>query len=158
VNIQQAINLRESGKVDEALLIIMELIRQHPHRGDLNYQAAWCNDLLGNEHEAIPFYLRAIESGLVDDDLKGAYLGLGSTYRAIGKYEEARRTFEIAIDLFPKNNEFYVFKAMTLYNLEEYGDAFKILLRTIADFPGDENLEKYKRAIYFYSDKLEETW
>ncbi len=157
-NLQQVIRLRETGKVQEALDLVMIMLRQSPHDGELNYQAAWCNDLLGYEREAIPFYLRAIEFGLCESDLKGAYLGLGSTYRAIGNYIEAKKTLDIASDLFPRNNEFKVFKAMALYNLEEYSEAIKILLRSIAEHSCDPEIQRYQKAIYFYSDKLDETW
>lgn len=47
---------------------------------------------------------------------------------------------------------------MTLYNLKEYSKAMEILLYTIAQTSIDENIKNYKKAIEFYSDKLDEIW
>ncbi|TCP68322.1 tetratricopeptide repeat protein [Baia soyae] len=56
----------------------------------LDYVSAWSHDVLCLESEAIPYYERAIELGLSkEDDLEGALLGLGSTYRVLGQYEKS---------------------------------------------------------------------
>ncbi|WP_309244147.1 tetratricopeptide repeat protein, partial [Paenibacillus sp. GbtcB18] len=48
---------------------------------------------------------------------RGAWLGLGSTYRALGEYESARTCFRHAIREYPEAREFQIFYAMSLYNL-----------------------------------------
>ncbi len=47
---------------------------------------------------------------------------------------------------------------MTLYNLSEHGRAMELLLKCLIETTKDEEILSYKRAIEFYSDKLEETW
>ncbi len=69
----------------------------------INYQCAWVHDLLGREHEAVPFYERAIEEGLTGEDLEGAMLGLGSTYRALGEYQRAVEALRGGTPRFPNN-------------------------------------------------------
>jgi len=44
---------------------------------------------------------------------------------------------------------------MTLYNLNEHSEAMKILLENLAETSSDENIKSYKKAISFYSDKLD---
>jgi predicted Zn-dependent protease len=82
--LQEAIELRSTGQAEEARSILLDLVAASPDDAQINYQAAWVHDTLGREHEAVPFYVRAIEQGLPDTDLEGALLGLGSTYRTLG--------------------------------------------------------------------------
>jgi hypothetical protein len=44
-------------------------------------QNAWNFDLLGEESKSDPFYEKAIHLVLSSNELEGALLGLGSTYR-----------------------------------------------------------------------------
>ena len=106
---------------------------------------------MGNETEAIHL-------GLSGADLEGAYLGLGSTYRSIGRYHEAEKIFLKGMEEFPTNNAFKGFYAMVLYNLKRYSEAMNIVLNLLAKTSNDEKIKEYQRAIQFYSDKLDETW
>ena len=161
-NLQQtlssAIQLRDSQKHEEARNLLIALHAKFPNDPQVNYQCAWIHDLLGLEREAIPYYETAVQTGLSGDDLKGALLGMGSTYRCIGKYQKAKETFEHALELFPDNHEFKVFLAMTHYNFGEHARAMELLLNSIADTSKDEGIIRYQRAIRFYSERLDETW
>lgn len=116
---------------------------------------AWSFDVLEQEAEAIKYYEKAIELGLPDEDLKEAYLGLGSTYRTIGEYEKSKKVFENAIDRFD-DHSLKVFYAMTLYNLEAHGESMEILLKLLAETSSDKSINSYQKAIMFYSDKLDQ--
>ena len=153
-----AIHLRETGKHEEARDLLIELHPEFPDDAQVNFQCAWIHDLLGLEREAIPFYEKAIQAGLSGEDLLGALLGMGSTYRCIGEYQKAKETFQRALELFPERNEFKVFLAMTYYNLKEHSKAMELLLTSLVETSKDEGILSYDRAIRFYSDKLDETW
>lgn len=153
-----AINLRESDKHEEARQLLLELHADFLDDPQVNYQCAWIHDLLGLEREAIPFYEKAIQSGLSGDDLKSALLGLGSTYRCIGEYQKSIETFQQALHLFPNSHEFKVFLGMAYYNIGEHSKAMELLLNSLADTSKDEGVLRYQRAIRFYSDKLNQTW
>ena len=62
------------------------------------------------------------------------------------------------IELFPNNRAIQTFYSMTLYNLNEHSKAMKLLLKCLIDTTTDNELLKYKKAINFYSDKLDEIW
>lgn len=47
---------------------------------------------------------------------------------------------------------------MTMYNLKGYSEAMEILLFSIAQTSSDKNIKKYKKAIKFYADKLDQIW
>ena len=161
-NLQQrltsAVQLRESGKHEEARAFLRELHAEFPDDAQVNLQYAWIHDLLGLEREAIPFYESAVRFGLSGDDLQSALLGMGSTYRCIGKYQKAKETFLHALELFPQRNEFKVFLAMTYYNLSEHSKAMELLLTSLVETSKDPGIVSYDRAIRFYADKLDETW
>ena len=153
-----AIHLRETQNHEEARQLLLALHSEFPNDPQVNYQCAWIHDLLGLEREAIPFYEKAIETGLSGDDLKSALLGMGSTYRCIGDYQKSIDTFQQALSLFPSSHEFNVFLAMAYYNMGEYTKAMELLLNSLADTSCDEGVLRYRRAIRFYSDKLDQTW
>jgi tetratricopeptide (TPR) repeat protein len=153
-----AIKLREAEEYEEARQLLLELHSEFPEDPQVNYQCAWIHDLLGLEREAIPFYEKAIQTGLNSEDLKSALLGMGSTYRCIGGYQKSIETFQHALTLFPGNYEFNVFLAMAYYNIGEHSKAMELLLNSLADTSRDEGILRYQRAIRFYSDKLDQTW
>lgn len=110
------------------------------------------------ERGAVSYYIIALELGLSGEERQGALLGLGSTYRSLGMYENAINVFEEAIKEYPERREFQVFYAMTLYNLEDYGQAMEILLKQLADTSEDKGIQAYKKAIHFYSKKMDQIW
>ena len=104
---------------------------------------------MGLESEAVPYYEKAISSGLRDPERSGALLGLGSTYRTLGMYGKSKEIFEQGLREYPRAREFKVFYAMTLYNLRQYDKAMELLLREISDTSNDEGTRSYQRAIAF---------
>ncbi|MCO6501779.1 MAG: tetratricopeptide repeat protein [Acidimicrobiales bacterium] len=137
--------------------LLAELERE-PDDARLNYLVACAYDGEGLEHEAVPHYVKAIATGLEGDELHNAHLGLGSTYRAIGRYEEALDTFDRGLETFPGAPELLVFRAMTLHNLGRSEEAVSQLLKVLVEHTDDESILRYRRALEFYADRLSETW
>ena len=156
--IEEAIVLREAGKYEASIERWKALIKQEPGNGFLHYQCAWSHDAMGSEREAVPYYEEAIRLGLDDDHFQGAYLGLGSTYRTLGNYEESKRVLEAGVGQFPDNQALKVFYSMVLYNVKEHNRAMELLLTCIVETSEDFNIASYKKAILFYSDRLDKVW
>jgi tetratricopeptide (TPR) repeat protein len=156
--LQEAIELRATGHAEEARIILLDLVAAYPDDPEINYQTAWVHDNLGREREAAPFYVKAIEQGLAGPDLEGAYLGLGSTYRTLGAYQQAEEMLRRGMVAFPHNRAFQVFLAMTLYNIHRHQEAMELLLTNLAETSSDEDIRSYKRAILFYAPQLNQTW
>lgn len=112
----------------------------------------------GFEREAIPYYQRAIENGLAGDDLQMAFINLGSSHRALGEYEQAVAAWSDARTRFPGNRALATFLALGLHNLGDHTAAAEILLTQLAETTADPWITRYRRAILFYADKLDETW
>lgn len=156
--LEKAIELRNEGKLKESNELLLELAEKYPENSTVNYQCAWSFDVLGLERDAMPYYEKAISIGLDETDLKGAYLGLGSTCRTIGEYIKSRDVLMEGMRAFPEDNSIKVFYAMALYNLSEHAEAMEILLTALADTSSDENIKKYTKAIKFYAGDLDKVW
>ncbi|SCW76926.1 Tetratrico peptide repeat-containing protein [Paenibacillus tianmuensis] len=156
--LEKAIQLRESGQLEEARCLLLELLNKEPMNPSVWYQCAWIHDVMELEREALPYYKKSLELGLSDEERQGAYLGLGSTYRTLGMYDDAKLILEEAIEEFPNRREFQVFYAMVRFNQKAYSESMEILLKQIAETSNDKGIQTYKKAILFYSDKLDQTW
>ncbi|MEC2158829.1 tetratricopeptide repeat protein [Virgibacillus halodenitrificans] len=156
--LERAIAIRKSGNHKESNELLMRLVLDFPDNASINYHCAWSFDLLGEESKAVPFYEKSIRLGLALNELEGALLGLGSTYRTLGEYEKSKETFQKGIESFPNNKAIQTFYAMTLYNLKEHSKAMELLLKCLIDTTSDDEIISYKKAIKFYSDKLDEIW
>ncbi|QHT61320.1 tetratricopeptide repeat protein [Paenibacillus lycopersici] len=157
-DLERAIHFRESGQLEEARTILLDLINQDSMNPSVWYQCAWVHDVMELEREAIPYYKRSLELELQDEERQGAYLGLGSTFRTLGMYDEAQLIFEEAIRTYPDRREYQVFYAMVRFNQAAYSEAMEIILKQLADTSNDKGIQEYKKAILFYSDKLSRIW
>jgi tetratricopeptide (TPR) repeat protein len=153
-----AVALREAGEVTEAKDLLVELQRDHPDDAEVNLQCAWAHDRLGLEREAVPYYEVAIRLGLDRADHKDALLGLGSTYRTLGQYEEALSTLDRGVEEFPDDGGMKVFRAMALYNNERGKEACELLLTLLSTTTSDDTIVAYRRAIDIYAADLDRTW
>lgn len=156
--LESAIALRESGQDLEARKLLVAVHHDRPDDAVINLQCAWIHDKLGLESEAVPFYERAISIGLERPDLANALLGLGSTYRTLGRYEEALATLTRGVSEFPECAEMQVFRAMALYNNGLAKEACETLLTVLVASTSDESILRYRRAITEYSADLDRTW
>jgi tetratricopeptide (TPR) repeat protein len=161
----EAIRLREEGraKQDRPILetarnLLLELGSAYPEHAEVTYQTAVVHDNLGLSREAIPFYLKALHQGLSGADLERALMGLGSTYRSLGQYKQAEGTLRRGMKEFPYNRAIQVFLAITLYNLQSYKEAMRLVLTNLTATTPDEKLQYFKRAISYYALHLDETW
>ncbi|KUF22818.1 tetratricopeptide repeat protein [Bacillus sp. G1(2015b)] len=154
----KAIELRESGHLQESNDMLTRLVEEYPDHASIHYQCAWSYDVLGKEKQAVFFYERAIELGLSSEELEDALLGLGSTYRTLGEYEKSKQIFLHAMEAYPDNKAIQTFYAMTLYNLKEHSKAMEILLNCLTETTNDPAILSYRKAIDFYSNQLDGLW
>jgi tetratricopeptide (TPR) repeat protein len=155
---EQILSLRRAGKHEEACALSVSLAAQFPEDAELQYQAACVHDFLGREAQAVPFYLAAMSGELSVEHLRSAYLGLGSTYRALGQYPQAERTLREGLARFPDAPEIKAFLAMALHNLGQSKQAVELLLTVLAQSSSDAHIQGYREAILFYAQDIERSW
>ena len=154
----EAVALREAGEDARALQVLLELEASSPDDAQVNLHCAWIHDKLGREEEAVPFYEKAISLGLRDEDLANALLGLGSTYRALGRYEEALETLSRGTETFPHHLGLRVFRALALYNEGRAKEACETLLSLLVATTEDDTIRAYTGALSEYSQDLDRIW
>jgi tetratricopeptide (TPR) repeat protein len=142
----------------EARTRLLGLAARFPEDAEVAYQTAWIHDVLGLEAGAVPYYERALTGdGLSDEDRRGAVLGLGSTYRILGRYPQAVDTLRLGVARYPGDGALRAFLAMALYNTGEHHEATRTLLEVLAATSEDPSVRQYRRAIGHYAKDLDET-
>lgn len=155
---KQLETLRAEGRIEEARQHGLLQLIEHPQHAELHYEVACLHDTLGRETQAIPLYQKAIALGLSEVSLRGAWLGLGSSYRSTGQYTEALAAFEQGLARFPDATEFRVFRAMACYNLGHHKEGMESLLAVLAVTTTVPDLTPYRRAIALYAEDLDRRW
>ena len=156
--LSHAARLSEQQQFEEARQYLLTAARSHPDDAEVLYRAAAVHDRLGLEAEAVHFYERCLHgAGLPDDDRRGALLGLGSTYRVLGRYADAVDTLRHGVRLYPDDGALRTFLAMALFNTGEHHEAMRLLLKLLAASSQDTSVREYRRAVDHYADDLEAT-
>lgn len=157
----EAVALREGEEREEARTRLLDLAARHPDDAEVAYQTAWVHDTLGLEAEAVPFYERALDTraapALAPEHRRGALLGLGSTYRVLGRYEEAVATLRLGTEEFPDDGALRTFLAMALFNTGRHHESAQLLLRLVADTSEDPYVRRYRKAVAYYAEDLNAT-
>jgi len=154
----QAVALRESGELEQALPLLLELRVELPDDPQVAIQTAWVHDSLGLEQEAVPHYEAALAAGLADDQARGAYLGFASTLRTLGRDAESERVFLEGIERFPDFRPLRIFYAMLEYNLGRSREAVRTLIELLLDATDDPTILRYRRSLGGYAEDLDRSW
>lgn len=156
-----AVRLRERGTpegAEAARTRLVALAARWPGDARIAYQTAWAHDVLGLEAAAVPYYERALADGaspgLPADDRCEALLGLGSTYRVLGRYEEAERTLRRGVADFPDHGGLRAFLAMALFNTGRHDESVRLLLELLAATSADPTVRPFRKAIEAYAKDL----
>ncbi|PRH75959.1 hypothetical protein C6N75_28200 [Streptomyces solincola] len=146
------------GRFEEARELLVALAAAYPDDAQTAYRAACVHDRLGLEAEAVPYYEHCLRGAdLPEDSRRGALLGLGSTYRVLGRYEEAVATLRQGVERYPADGALRAFLAMALHNTGAHREAAALLLKTLAETSEDPSVRTYRRAIEHYADDLDAT-
>jgi len=126
-------------------------LSKEPNLAVAHYFAAWSRDAKGLEADALIHYEKALELGLSGDDLRGALLGAGSTYRNRGQLARSEELLRRGIHAYGDISEFSAFLALTLYSAGRFREAISILLKLVADTTSDPHIKRYNRALRYYA-------
>jgi predicted Zn-dependent protease len=154
----RAVELRERGELEAARQLLLELRAELPDDAQVAVQTAWVHDSMGLEEEAVEHYRAAIAGDLADEELRGALLGLGSTYRALGRDAESDRTLREGIERFPGFRPLRVFHALTAYSLGDSREAVQELIEVLLESTTDPNILRYRRSLAAYAEDLDRSW
>jgi predicted Zn-dependent protease len=154
----EAARLREEGELERARELLLVLRAERPDDAQVAVQTAWVHDSLGLEDDAVSHYEAAIAGELSDEDLRGAFLGYGSTLRAMGRDQDSDRVLRQGMERFPEFRPLRVFHALTAYSLGRPRDAVEALLRVIVETTSDPAIQRYRRSLTGYAEDLDRSW
>ena len=154
----RAVELREGGELESARELLLQLRSEFADDAQVAVQTAWVHDSIGLEDEAVEHYEAAIAGDLTDEELRGALLGLGSTYRTLGRDVDSDRVLRKGIERFPDFPALRAFHAMTLYNLGHPRDAIEQLLKLLLETTNDPSILRYQRSLVAYAEDLDRSW
>jgi tetratricopeptide (TPR) repeat protein len=146
--------LREGGQAEEARPFLVQLSAEYPDDAEVQYQAGWVHDLLGFEAEAAPYYERAAALGLPEPEREGLVLSLGSTYRNIGRHDDALALLEAGVRDYPDNDAMPLFLALARLSAGQPAEALALAFDVILATSGSAEIERYRRALASYRDEL----
>jgi tetratricopeptide (TPR) repeat protein len=126
-------------------------LSQEPYLPVAHYLAAWARDAQGLEAEALAHYEKSFELGLSGENLRGALLGAGSTYRNLGNLARSEEILRRGIQDYGESSEFSAFLALTLYSAARSREAVSILLKLLADSTANIHIKRYDGALRYYA-------
>lgn len=150
----EAVGLRESGQAEQARPLLIALAAEYRDDAEVQYQAAWVHDYLGLEEEAAPYYERALTLGLPEPEREGLVLGLGSTYRNIGRISDSLALLERGVLDYPTNHAMRCFLALARLSNDEPREALALAFDVLLDTSNAPTIDRYRRALGSYRDEL----
>jgi tetratricopeptide (TPR) repeat protein len=153
-----AIKAYEQRELEKARALLLDLRREFRDDATIAVYTAWTHDSLGLEEEAVAHYEAAIALGLSGEKLRGAYLGLGSTLRALGHDEDSERIFRRGLERFPGDRALRAFRALLAYNRGRPREAVESLVKLLLETTGDARILRYRRALAAYAEDLDRSW
>lgn len=146
--------LYEAGRCDEAFDHFLGLRIAHPHAADVWLNSAFTLDRAGREHDAIPFYLQALELGLEGQDRRDALVCLASSLRNTGRAGEAVATLGEARTAFSGDLVVDLFLALALCDAHRETEAVKTLADAIFREVNELSIEPYGAILRRYFGSL----
>lgn len=150
----EAVSLRENGQAEQARPLLIALAVEYPDDAEVQYQAAWVHDILWLEDDAVPYYERALALGPPEPEREGLILGLGSTYRNVGRIVDSLALLERGLHDYPANHAMRCFLALTRLSNDEPREALALALDVILDSSADATIDRYRRALSSYRNDL----
>lgn len=140
----------DEGRPAEAWADLEPLLAERP-KGDpaATFERASLHDMLGEEHDAIPLYERAIAAGLDAERQGFAVIQLASSLRNVGRLEEAAAHLETLAADERLGTAARAFLALTLHDLGCHAEALQLVLTDHAP-----SVPLYGRALGEYAGLL----
>lgn len=156
--LDQAGALRERGEARAAIELLVPYAEANHDDGEVALMIAELCDSSGRTREAVPHYERALASDLPIEDFIEASIGLGSSLRALGEYEQSIAILDAAHAKRPDNRVVETFLAMAQFNAGHQQKAFETLLRILSEASANQDIRAYSGALTFYAEDIAATW
>jgi len=110
-------------------------------------EAAFAFDRAGEEHKAIPLYVKALNGALSDDQRVNGYFCLASSYRNVGQSAAARTILARAISHFPDEPIFSILLAILDHDDGKSSSAVSRLIEVCRGHIRGANISHYSHFL-----------
>lgn len=138
----------------ERVRVARELLAAHPLDPRVEYELASALDGAGQERDAVRAYEQALAHGLREPHRRHAQIGLASSYRNLGRREEARAILADLDQHRPDAAAVAAFRALVDYDEGRYRDAVQILARALIAHTAEADDAAYWPAVTRYLQDL----
>jgi tetratricopeptide (TPR) repeat protein len=152
--IEEAISLRVHSSYEKAMAFLMSCLQDHPSDPRVYFHIACTHEESNQYTDAIYAFERAIDLGLVGEDLRKTFLSLGNLFYLTGECEKARDILVHAIRRFPGYRPYFAYLALTLHAVKEEDRSVQLLMQLVLDTTGDPELLAHSKTLLFYAQKL----
>jgi len=118
--LKEAIQLMDSGSIDQSIEILEKGKKLHPERIDFPYEIAYANYKKKEYKKAIKILEKLTDHKDVSDNI---YQLLGNSYDYIQKPEKALETYQKGMKKFPKSGKFYLESGIIEFHRKNYNEA-----------------------------------
>lgn len=144
---------RLNGEMQSAYELLLPLISQSSDYPEVLLEIGLTLDAMSRESEAIPYYERALESGLSPERRAVALLCLGSSLRNVGQLEEAARLLGEAQHEFPEHMGIRCFHALAQFSAGQPAESVCTLLNGILQL-APASVTPFAQGLRHYSSEL----
>lgn len=155
--IEEARALRRADDLEASQEKLLDLLDENPDHPLVLFEVGGSYDVMGEVESAIPYYRRALNAGLADNDRQECLVCLGSCLRLAGEFDEAVSALEEAVEEFPDNNSGRAFLALAYYSADQPDLAVSTLIALLLETTNDADILAYADTLDYYKDNLDET-
>ncbi|WP_353947956.1 tetratricopeptide repeat protein [Sporolactobacillus sp. Y61] len=154
--IQKADLYLKEGQEEACLRLLRDLSKHQSDNGRLCLKYALALDHFSREEEAIPAYKKAMDSGLDPDDERVAMICLASSYRNVGKVDQAMAMITGAMEKYPGHIPVECFCSLILLDAGLEKMAVQQLVQVLLRELKPEAFEGFKEALKVKVNELTE--
>lgn len=144
-------HLKNHGKFEEAREQLAQWMEQEPDNPYLELEMGMILDELNRVKDAIGLYHQALEHDPPKVLKRRIIIALANDLRLNGQIYDARLWLERARQEFPHDVALDLFYALTLWNDDDRGSAFRLLWTLIVNEPAFKGLDPYRTTLRYYS-------
>ncbi|UFU00125.1 tetratricopeptide repeat protein [Radiobacillus kanasensis] len=153
--IEKGRDLLAKGKPQEAIKFFQKLTKEPNVSGEVYLYAGMTYDNIGNEKDAIPLYIKALNKGIENEkELRDCYVCLASSYRIEGELTTSLSYLTEAKERFPTDAVISTFLALTLFDMKEFRKTVKELGNTLLDESNNQELMNFEKPLRQYFNNI----
>ncbi len=145
--LREIFDARDRKNMQPTIEAFLAVLAEHPDDAAVLYDVGGSYDTAGEEETALGYYERAMSAGLEGDILRRCLLQYGSTFRALGRFDESLAALDRALELFPESPSVRMWHALSLHAAGRSDAAVAELMELTIDEVRTPDLVRYEAAV-----------